>query len=199
MFVADNGVYSEANMRGLNQAGVKWISRVSETSREAKTVLREGSQEWQHAEDGTMHWFTREMTLPQGAERWVVVRTAAAQQRAHATLQRQVSRAHASWEQKCWHLGKRRFACEADAQSTLERELKGLPAWLEGHSEVVAHARHTGKGRPRKGASPATQQWQIVATVTVSSHRWRKKPCARPVSLSAPMSWIQRFSPIPHW
>lgn len=168
VFVADNGVYSEANMRGLNQAGVKWISRVSETSTEAKTVLREGSEEWQHGEDGTVHWFTREMTLPQGAERWVVVRTAAAQQRAHATLQRQVSKAQASWEQKCWHLGKRRFACEADARAGLERELKGLPAWLEVHSEVVAHARHTGKGRPRKGASPATQQWQIVATVTVN-------------------------------
>jgi transposase len=168
VFVADNGVYSEPNIRSLNQAGVKWISRVSETSTEAKTVLREGSEQWQHAEDGTVHWFTRQMTLPQGQERWVVVRTAAAQQRAHATVQRQVSRAQASWEQKCWHLGKRRFACEADAQATLERELKGLPAWLEVHSEVVAHARHTGKGRPRKGASPATQQWQIVATVTVN-------------------------------
>jgi transposase len=168
VFVADNGVYSEPNMRRLNQAGVKWISRVSETSTEAKTVLREGSEEWQHSEDGTLHWFTRLMTLPQGAERWVVVRTQAAHQRAHATLQRQVSKAQASWEQKCWHLGNRRFACEADARATLERELKGLPAWLEVQSEVVAHARHIGKGRPRKGASPATHQWQITATVTVN-------------------------------
>jgi transposase len=69
VFVADNGVYSEANMRSLNQAGVKWISRVSETSTEAKTVLRAGSEQWQHTEDDTVHWFTREMTLPQGAER----------------------------------------------------------------------------------------------------------------------------------
>ncbi len=65
-------------------------------------------------------------------------------------------------------MGNRCFACEADARATLERELKGLPAWLEVQSEVVAHARHTGKGRPRKGASPATYQWQIVATVTVN-------------------------------
>jgi transposase len=30
-YVADNGIYSESNMRQLNQTGVKWISRVSET------------------------------------------------------------------------------------------------------------------------------------------------------------------------
>ena len=29
VYVADNGIYSESNMRQLNEAGVKWISRVS--------------------------------------------------------------------------------------------------------------------------------------------------------------------------
>jgi transposase len=108
------------------------------------------------------------MSLPQGSERWVIVRTAASRQRAQMTLQRQVSRTHASWERKCWHLGTRRFACEADARAALERELKGKPTWLEVHSDFVAHPRHAGKGRPRKEASPATYQWQVVATVTVN-------------------------------
>ena len=75
----------------------------------------------------------------------------------------------ASWERKCWHLGTRRFACEADARAALERELKGKPTWLEIHSDVRgSSARHAGKGRPRKEASPTTYQWQIVATVTVN-------------------------------
>jgi transposase len=171
VYVADNGVYSEANMRQLNAAGVKWVSRVSETSTEAKTVLQEGSQDWHHAEDGSIQWYRRVMTLPQGSERWVIVRTSASEQRAQASLQRQVSRAQASWERKCWHLGTRRFACEADARAALERELKGKPSWLEIHSDVVAHPRHAGKGRPRKEASPAAHQWQIVTTVTVNQQR----------------------------
>src|SRR6266700_1489289 len=50
-YVADNGVYSEGNMRQFNQAGVKWISRVSETLAEAKALLAEGSESWQHWED----------------------------------------------------------------------------------------------------------------------------------------------------
>ena len=69
VYVADNGIYSEANMRQLNAAGVKWVSRVSETSTEAKTVLQEGSQDWQHSEDGSIQWYRRVMTLPQGSER----------------------------------------------------------------------------------------------------------------------------------
>ena len=171
VYVADNGIYSEPNMRQLNAAGVKWVSRVSETSTEAKAVLQAGSQEWQTAENGSIQWYRRVMSLPQGSERWVIVRTPASKQRAQATLQRQVNRAQTSWERKCWHLGTRRFACEADAWAALERELKGKPPWLEVHHDIVAHARHAGKGRPRKEASPATHQWQIVATVTVNQPR----------------------------
>ncbi len=171
VYVADNGIYSEANMRRLNQAGVKWVSRVSETSTEAKQVLQEGSKEWHSSEDGSVQWYNRVMSLPQGIERWTIVRTAASQQRAQQSLQRQVSRAQADWEQKCWHLGNQRFACETDARAALERELKSKPVWLEVQSELVAHPRHAGKGRPRKGARPASSQWQIVVSVTVNQQQ----------------------------
>ncbi len=167
IYVADNGIYSEQNMRQLNAAGVKWVSRVSETSTEAKKVLQVGSQDWQRSEDGSIQWYRRSMSLPQGGERWVIVRTPASGQRAQVTVQRQVSRAQVSWERKCWHLSKQRFACEADARAALERELKGKPTWLEVHSDFVAHPRHAGKGRPRKEASPTNYRWQIKATVTV--------------------------------
>ncbi len=168
IYVADNGIYSESNMRQLNEAGVKWVSRVSETSTEAKTVLNDGSETRQSSEDGTLQWFSRRMSLPQGEERWVVVRTLASQQRARASLQRQVSQAQGKWEQKCWHLSNRRFACEADAQMALERELKGKPSWLEIQHELVAHPHHAGKSHPQKDASPTTTRWQIVATVKVN-------------------------------
>ena len=171
VYVADNGIYREANMRQLNQAGVKWISRVSETLTEAKTLLQEGSETWQQSEDESMQWFTRDMALPQGSERWVVVRTQASLRRAQQTVQRQVSKAQSTWEQKCWHLSNRRFACEADARAALERELKGKPVWLEVHCDLVAHAQYAGKGRPRKDTSPTSHQWQVATTVTVNQEQ----------------------------
>ena len=171
VYVADNGIYSEMNIKQLNQAGVKWVSRVSETMTEAKTLIQEGSETWQQSEDGTVHWFSRELTLPQGSERWVVVYTQASLQRAQQTIQRQVDKAQAKWEQACWHLGNRRFACEADAHAAMERELKAKPAWLNIHRELVAHPQYAGKGRPRKDAHPVSSQWQIVATVSVNQEQ----------------------------
>jgi transposase len=82
-----------------------------------------------------------------------------------------VSKAQSTWEQKCWHLGNRRFACEADARAALERELKGKPVWLEVQSELVAHPQYAGKGRPRKDASPTSSQWQIATTITVNQQQ----------------------------
>jgi transposase len=168
VYVADNGVYSEANIRQLNQAGVKWISRVSETLAEARRLLQEGSESWQQSEDGMAHWFSRQMTLPQGDERWLVIYTQASVERVRQTMQRQVSKAQSSWEHTCWHLSNRRFACEADARAALERELKGKPVWLDVHCEVVAHPQYGGKGRPRKDATPTDYQWQVVASVSVN-------------------------------
>jgi transposase len=97
--VAENGISSESNMRHLNQAGVPWVSQVSETLTEANTLLQEGSQTWQQFADGTMHRVTRDMTLPQGSERGVVVHTHTSLQRARQTMQRQESRAQTTWEQ----------------------------------------------------------------------------------------------------
>jgi transposase len=50
----------------------------------------------------------------------------------------------------------------------MERDVKGKPAWLEIHSEVLAHPQYVGKGRPRKNASPTSHQWQMVATVSIN-------------------------------
>jgi transposase len=144
IYVADNGVYSTANMTRLNQSGVKWISRVSETLAEAKRLLAEGSENWQQSEDGMAHWFSRQMSLPQGNERWVVVYTHASVERVRQTMLRQVSKAHSAWEHTCWHLANRRFACETDARAALEREVKGKPAWLDLHMEVIAHPQYEG-------------------------------------------------------
>src|SRR6266568_3479529 len=168
IYVADNGVYSTANMTQLNQAGVKWISRVSETLAEARRLLAEGSANWQQSEDGMLHWFSRQMSLPQGNERWTVVYTQASVERVRQTMLRQVNKAQSTWEHTCWHLSNRRFACEADARAALERELKGKPAWLDMHTEVIAHPQYEGKGRPRKDATPSGYQWQVMATVSVN-------------------------------
>ena len=54
IFVADSGLYSAANVARLSRAGVRWISRVPETSTEAKAALRVADATWQ--QDGDVFW-----------------------------------------------------------------------------------------------------------------------------------------------
>jgi transposase len=108
--VFDSGGYSEANMTRYNKAQIKWISRVPETSTEAKLAVQEESTHWQALSDGSGRYRACIMDLPQGKERWVIVRTQAAEQAARVQMEKQVKKATAQWEKKLWHLSNQQFA-----------------------------------------------------------------------------------------
>jgi transposase len=77
--VADHGVSSDVTLRSVNQAKVKGISRVSETSTAAQAALAESDEIWHASDDGTPHGVSQMMNVPQGKERRVMVDTSASQ------------------------------------------------------------------------------------------------------------------------
>jgi hypothetical protein len=79
-----------------------------------------------------------------------VVRTAQSEQRARATLTRQVEQARVQWEKGLWHLGNQRFACVPDARAALAQQLKSCPAWLQVESVLVMQPKHRRPGRPSR-------------------------------------------------
>ncbi len=170
VYVADSGLYSEANMRALGEAGVAWVSRVPETSAVAQAIVREEPATWQHSDEQQLSWWGRTLELPQGQERWLVVRSAEGEQRARATLQRQVAREHAKWEKRWWHLSHRPFACAPDARAALERERQQLPPWLVGESTVVAVPKYGRAGRPRQDAQPTEHEWHVQGQLRLDSN-----------------------------
>jgi transposase len=164
IFVADSGLYSAKNVARLSAAGVRWISRVPETSTEARAALAVADERW--SQDGDLFWAAAPQA-PAG-ERWVVARTTHGEERARATLQRQVETTRAQWEKALWHLGNQRFACEPDAQAALERQFKKRPEWLTVQTRLIPHPHQRRPGRPRQGVPPDRIEWQIQATVTVA-------------------------------
>jgi transposase len=56
VYAADSGLYSEANMRALNDAKVAWVIRVPETSTVAQALVREEPASWQQDADGQLSW-----------------------------------------------------------------------------------------------------------------------------------------------
>jgi transposase len=174
VYVADSGLYSAQNMTQLNAAGVRWISRVPETSTAARAIVQERLEttapldSWQRSPDGTRHWWSREqLDLPQGPERWIVVRTREGEERARTTLQRQAQREQETWEKRLWHLGHQTFACAPDAAAALAKTCQRLPPWLAVQSRVSSRPTSPTRGRPRKDAAASGRLvWQIQATRT---------------------------------
>ena len=144
---------------------MQWISRVPDTSKEARAALEIADDAWQ--QEGTVFWAP--VALPPTGERWVVVRTTQGEERAWATLQRQVDIVRHQWEQTLWHLSNQRFACAPDAQAALAQHLKQRPEWLTVQTQLVSHPTYRRLGRPRKDAPQDRDVWQIQVTLAVDA------------------------------
>jgi transposase len=167
VYVADSGVYSEANITVLNQAGVGWVSRVPETLLLAQASVQQQPEHRQSMRSGTVSWWSQVHDLPQGRERWLIVRTSEGVERALATIQRQAVRDQVAWEKRWRKLSQQVFACEADAQAAMQQMVEQHPAWLVPQVQVQAITKHAQRGRPAKEAAPQTVGWQIQAWVVV--------------------------------
>lgn len=168
LVVFDSGGYSEANMKAYNEANILWCSRVPETSTEAKAALAEVPKEWQEFSNQSGHSFSLQQTLPQGEERWVVVRTKKNMEAAQKTLQKKANKDHEVWEKRLRRLGTQSFACQSDAQAAWEKEIKKLPVWLHAEMNLVSEARYDKAGRPSGDAQPVRTDWKIVASCQVN-------------------------------
>lgn len=87
------------------------------------------------------------MELPQGKERWVVVRTKAGEQAAEEQIEKKVKKAKAQWEKRLWHLSNQEFACESYAQQAWKQAMKGKPSFLMASFILQEQGHFQQKGR----------------------------------------------------
>ncbi len=165
--IFDSGGYSQANMKSYNDAKIWWISRVPETSTSAKTALEEVEGQWQALSDGSGEYVVRTMELPQGKERWVIVRTHAQLQATQEQMEKQVKKTQQEWEKRLWHLSTQTFGCETDARTAWEKALKGKPSWLNATFTLNVQQQYQQRGRPKKGTAPDQTVWSLVPTLAV--------------------------------
>ena len=168
--VFDSGGYSEANMKSYNDAKIWWVSRVPETSTAAKNALEEVEEQWQALPDGSGEYVVRIMDLPQGKERWVIVRTYAQMQASKEQMEKKVKKTHQEWEKRLWHLSKQAFSCENDAQQAWKEAMKGKPSWLMATFTWKEQGQYQQRGRPKKEATPDQTVWYLVPKLEVDQH-----------------------------
>jgi transposase len=165
--VFDSGGYSEANMKSYNDANIWWISRVPETSTAAKNALAEVYERWQPLSDGSGEYVVLTMELPQGRERWVIVRTHAQVQATQERMEKKVKKTQQEWEKRLWHLSNQVFACQTDAQNAWEQALKGKPSWLMATFTLKEQGQYQQRGRPKQEATPDQTVWYVVPQLEV--------------------------------
>src|SRR6266516_7178532 len=168
--VFDSGGYSQANMKSYNDAKIWWISRVPETSTVAKSALEEVDEPWHPLSNGSGDYVVRTMDLPQGKERWVIVRTHAQVQAATEQMEKKGKKTQQEWEKRFWHLANQACACETDAQQAWEKALKGKPSWVIATFTLKEQKQYQQRGRPQKEATPDQTAWYLVPTLELDQH-----------------------------
>ena len=167
LVIFDSGGYSQANMKAYNEAKIRWCSRVPETSREAKAALLLEPEQWQEFSDQRGQYVRLYRSLPQGEERWMMIRTTENLEAARSALHKKASKEQAAWEKRLWHLGAQSFACEVDAEVAWKKAISQLPVWLQAERTMESFSHYGKAGRPGADAEPIRTTWKIVPTLHI--------------------------------
>ncbi len=98
-------------------------------------------------------------------QRWIVVNSKAAGERATKTIGRQTDRAKEKLDKDLFHLQAQRFICKEDALKALVALSKRQKYHQLTTLDCIAHKVYEGKGRPKKDAPVKQVVWQTSAKV----------------------------------
>jgi transposase len=163
LFVADSALYSADELPSLNH--LRWLCRVPQTIKEAKTLLEEIPEE-AFAQSALEGYRLAETTSEYGGveQRWVVVESTQRQKAHNKQLEKKLKELDERLERQLGQLRRQRFNCEADARKALDACAKGLGRYhrlTEG--KLMPIRSYQRPGRPRKHEQPEMVGYRIEA------------------------------------
>jgi transposase len=162
--VADAKLYTEDTATTLAKLG--FITRIPGTIKLVSQVITQALQgdRW-HRLDETTRYDSLELCHYGIAQRWLVVSSQAAMERAEASLTKAQQREWDAIEKQLFHLHAQRFEAPEVAQAALTALSKGWRYHQLDTSRVIEHKRYAGKGRPTPMSPHKAIEWQIHAQV----------------------------------
>jgi transposase len=162
--VADSKLYHEDNAAHLSQFG--FITRIPNTLKLVVQVIQQAltGDTWQRL-DETTGYQRIELCHYGMAQRWLVVSSQAALERAEAAVSKACQRESAAIDKQLFHLQAKRFETPEAAQAELATREK---AWTYHQVEayrLIEHQHYAGKGRPTPATPIKSVDWQIQAQV----------------------------------
>ena len=172
IMVADSALYAKETLQELGE--FPWITRVPETIRGVSELCQSMAAEYSAIRPEQV---CKALCSNYGGvnQRWLVVYTRAAHERAEKTVNRQFfKQSEAEWK-AFEQLKKQEFACEIDAKAALEAFQKKLDTIEINDSNIVEIKKFQKKGRPTKDQQPDVIRYQIEANVSSSIEVRRRK------------------------
>ncbi len=172
VIVADSALYTAKTLQDLGD--FPWITRVPETIGGIRELILATSDEWMITQPERAYTVLG-ATYGGVKQRWLVVYTQSAHERAKQTVDRQHLK-QSTAEYKAFNaLAKHSFACAADAEAALAHLQKTLKVTAIHDSRIVEIEHFKGKGRPPKGSTPDFIRYHIDAGIaSVPETRLRK-------------------------
>jgi len=162
--VADAKLYTEDTAATLAKLG--FITRIPGTLKLVSQVIAQALQEdrW-HRLDETTRYYGVELCHYGMAQRWLVVSSQAAMERAEASITKAQQREWATIEKQLLHLHAKRFETPEAAQAALTALSKAWRYHQLDTCQLLNHKRYACKGRPTSTSPLKTIEWQIQAQV----------------------------------
>ena len=179
-FVMDSAAYTAENIGNWGKAQ-KWVTRVPETIREARTALQSvTTKEMTQLDNG---YAIHATTSQYGGvdQRWLIVYSEHAEQRERKQLDKRVARAAAKAEKALKTVQKQEFGCKKDAQQAMDKVSKKLK-WHTVTATYHPIKKYAQPGRPPKGAQRQIVGWQVKTTCHVDTSQ-----------LEEAQQWLGRF------
>lgn len=154
VMVTDSAGYTQGTIQPLQKTGVTWVMSVPGTLKEAKRLI-EGVNASEFTLLSKGYQFMRVETSYAGVlQRWLLIRSDAARERATKTVERQLFKRSENERKTFDALRCEEFLCEEDAWKALER-YQARSRVLDVVDASVTEKRHYHKrGRPAADAEP---------------------------------------------
>lgn len=168
--VADSKLYTEENASNLSR--LTFITRIPETLNTVKEVIE---QAWEFAAWKELNPLLAYQRLDLShygiTQRWLVVYSKEAEQRARKTLDKAVAREDEQTQKALFHLQAQRFGTKQDAQKALSSITQKLKYHCIEKVDVKQHIRYAQKGRPGPQTPIKEILWQINAHIQIDSEK----------------------------
>jgi transposase len=162
--VADAKLYTEDNAANLSKLG--FITRIPGTLKLVTQVITQALQEdtW-HRMAETTRYHRIELCHYGMAQRWLVVSSQAALERAESSVNKACRRESEAIDKQLFHLQATRYATPEAAQAALAHLATSWRYHQVATSHLIEHKHYARKGKPTPTAPIKSIDWQIHAQV----------------------------------